>query len=374
MQLGAEVREAGGRILEGAAVAWSSSDSTVARVDRSSGRVVALRPGRVQVIAANGVGRDSVIIAVRRPGARVPPVASITIAALHPLRSGDSATLRAVVLGPRGDTLPGAEVTWASGNPEVATVEALTGVARGLLPGTALILARSGNQTSLSELAVLPNAVASLQVLGARPMAVRETLALRVTAVDGQGRELTGLPVAWTSSDSTVATVDESGVVVGKAPGAARITAATGDNASWIHLTVLPRPERLRSPESLAEQERIEAWMGTGVDECYGALLSRDPRRLRAVWQPASKADEEGLKRLTRILRTSASPAVLGERLDRAPTIGPEAAAIEFSVPLAWRETSGQARTAQPVFRAEFVRAGGRWEMSSCRVVGPPPT
>jgi hypothetical protein len=59
--------------------------------------------------------------------------------------------------------------------------------------------------------------------------------------------------------------------------------------------------------------------------------------------------------------------AKVGERLDRAPAIGLESASLEFGVPLAWRESSGP-RSAVPVFRAEFVRAAGRWELSSCRI------
>ena len=44
---------------------------------------------------------------------------------------------------------------------------------------------------------------------------------------------------------------------------------------------------------------------------------------------------------------------------------------MEFSVPLAWNETTGR-RIAQAAFRAEFALNAGRWEMSSCRMVGPP--
>ena len=69
LKLSAEIRDAGGRAVEDAPLAWSSSDSTVVAVN-ATGRIVALRPGRAHVVAASGAGRDSVMITVRKPGAR----------------------------------------------------------------------------------------------------------------------------------------------------------------------------------------------------------------------------------------------------------------------------------------------------------------
>ena len=362
--LAAEVRNASGHVLPGAAITWSSSDSTIARVDRATGRVHAIRPGRVLVAAASGAGRDSVVISVRRSGARAPAVGSIVIGALPTLRVGDSLRLRALVRGAKGDTLAGAELTWASSNSTVATVEALTGLARAHAVGRALILARSGSESSFAELTVLPAPVAAIQILGARPMAVRETLALRVAASDGGNGELSGVPISWSSSDSSVAEVDEAtGEVVGRLPGSARITATADGATAWIRLTVLPRPERLRAA---GDAEPVEARLMAGVDECYGAVQAKDLIRLRAIWHPEPGAEEARLRRLGHILRDWR--ADVGERIDHGPAIGLESASLEFAVPLAWRESSGP-RTAMPVFRAEFVRTAGRWELTSCRIV-----
>jgi uncharacterized protein YjdB len=360
----AEARDAGGHVVPGAPIVWSSSDSTIAMVNRVTGQVHAIRPGRVLVAAASGAGRDSVVISVRRPGARVPVVGSIAIAPLSPLRAGDSIGLRALVRGINGDSLSGADVTWTSSNAAVATVDPLTGVAHAHAPGTALILARSGTESSFAELRVLGSPVAAIQILGARPMAVSETLALRVTANDGGEAELTGTPVSWASSDSSVAEVEEAtGQVVGRAPGSVRITATTDAATAWIRLTVLPRPTPLTSS---AQAEPAEARLMAGVEECYGALQAKDLIRLRALWRPDTGAEADRLRRLGRVLRDFG--ASVGERVDRAPVIGLESASLEFGVPLAWREPAGP-RSAAPVFRAEFVRAAGRWELSSCRIV-----
>ena len=372
LQLIAEVRDAGGRLVPGAPVAWSSGDSAVARVDRSSGQVRGVRPGRVQIVATHGAGRDSVVITVRRRGARVPAVSSIAIAPLPPLRAGDEATLGAVVLGTKGDTLQGAEVTWSSSNPQVATVDALTGVARGLEPGITQIVARSGTGTSLAELTVVPGGAAALQILGARPMAVGEALDLRVLARDGQGGALTGMTVEWATSDASVATVDEgSGIVVARAPGSARITARSEGASTWILLTVVPRPEPLAAAEPDGGRPRTEAGLEAGVEGCHEALRSRDMRRVRALWGPTSQADEDNLKRLGRVLQAGGRSTAVGDRADGASMVGFESASMEFSVPLTWSDSSGR-RTSQADFRAEFALNAGRWEMSSCRMVGPP--
>jgi serine/threonine protein kinase len=372
LQLVAEVRDAGGRLVPDVAVAWSSGDSTVARVDRSSGQVRGIRPGRVQIVATHGSGRDSVVITVRRRGARVPVVSSIVIAPVPPLHAGDEATLGAVALGAKGDTLPGAEITWSSRNPEVATVEALTGVAEGLEPGTTQIVARSGSDSSVTELTVVPAGAVVFQILGARPMAVGEALTLRVLARDRRGGALTGATVEWATNDASVATVDETaGVVVARAPGSARITARTESASAWIPLIVVSRPEPLAGAESDGGRPRTEAGLVAGVEACYQALRSRDMRRVRALWRPTSATDEDNLKRLGRVLQAGGRSTAVGDRADGAPTVGFESASMEFSVPLTWSDRTGR-RTGQADFRAEFGLNAGRWEMSTCRMFGAP--
>jgi hypothetical protein len=281
--------------------------------------------------------------------------------------------LDAVVRDAKGDTLPGASITWTSSDARVATVDPATGMVRARSPGTALMLARSGDETALSELTVLPGGVAALQILGMRPMAVRETLALRVQAVDAWGRELSERPVVWGSTDSTVAAVDEAlGIVVARAPGSTRVTATSEGVTAQIHLTVLPRPEPVRTPGNDAELQRTEAWVRAGVDECYGALQSKDVARLAALYRPATGDDRDKLKKLSRILRTSQSAASVTDRLDGDPQIGARAAAMEFSVSLTWKDPSGARLTSHPTFRAQFTRSEDRWEMSGCRIVGSP--
>jgi hypothetical protein len=236
-------------------------------------------------------------------------------------------------------------------------------VARGVTPGTTTVLARSGGETAFGELTVVPATPAAIQILGGRPMAVGELLDLRVAAVGGSQPPRAAV---WTSSDSSVAAVDgATGTVMGRSPGSARITATADGASDWIRLTVLPRPERLSTGPGVG---RTDPRFLAGVEECYGALESRDIDRLRGLWHPPRSGDQR-LDRLIGILQQPETK--VGDRIDRSPVVGLEAASLDFAVPLAWRDGS-TAHASQPLFRAEFVRNAGRWDMSSCRITGAP--
>lgn len=88
----AEVKDLAGQAVPGSGVRWSSTDSSVARVDSASGRVRALRPGRTVLVASIGEARDSVPVVVRRPPAEPPQAASLSITPPGSLRVGDSVT------------------------------------------------------------------------------------------------------------------------------------------------------------------------------------------------------------------------------------------------------------------------------------------
>jgi hypothetical protein len=57
---------------------------------------------------------------------------------------------------------------------------------------------------------------------------VGDTRQLSVTGFDAQGRAITGVQVAWQSSEATIATVSPTGLLTVQAEGSAQITAAAG--------------------------------------------------------------------------------------------------------------------------------------------------
>jgi hypothetical protein len=279
-----------------------------------------------------------------------------------------------VVLGAAGDTLAGAEVLWSSTDAAVATVDPGSGMVRARAPGRALILARSGEESTLSEVTVVSVPVAAVRVLGARPLAVGDALELDAVALDARGGELRRRPISWTSSNPSVASVDGStGGVEAHAPGTAEIVATTGGKSAGVLLRVAPRPEPVAPVRGWAQERLVaEARVRAGVEACYGALQARDVERLAALYRPATRSDEDKLKKLSRILSTREWDAKVGERSDGTRRIGLDIAAAEFSVALSWKDAFGGRLTSRPVFRAEFTRTASGWEMSSCRIIGAP--
>jgi serine/threonine protein kinase/uncharacterized protein YjdB len=399
--LAAEVRDSAGRVIPQPDLRWSSTDPKVALVDSATGTLSAIAAGRTEVVAASGMRRDSARIIVRdsagevsasgqpKPARSGPLTASLTISPHDDLRVGDTATLRAIPLDRQGNRLRRARITWSSSEPQVAAVDAATGRVRAYSPGSALIIARSGAESAISQLSVLPAVVASVRVEGARPLKVGDTLALRAEPKDRRGEGVAGRSVVWESGDTEVAVVDPaSGVVTAQAPGSAQITASSEGKSGRVRITVLPEPRtsRVEPPvetvaqpvsetppqDQAAERRQIMEQMVAGVEQCYAALLHKRVDRVAELYNPATKSDREKLKKLSRILQTDEWAAEVGQREDVAQRVESDTAAMDFGFRLTWKDAFGGRLSSRPVFRAEFARNGNGWDMSSCRIIGSP--
>ncbi len=256
---------------------------------------------------------------VRRAAPRPAPVpASLSIASHDPVRVGDTMTLSAVVLDSQGEPIGEAGVTWRSTQPRVVAVDSATGRMRGQAPGTTLIVARSGGETATSEVVVLPTVEPPVEPSGYVPLTP----------------EL--------------------------------------DRPEPPEQVAFVPPAKRSEAEPPLDRRELESKIREGVEDCYGAVRSKDLDHLERMYHPKTYADEDKLKRLTRILRTEPWKAVVGKRVDGAREMSARSAAAEFSFRLAWRDAHGGRLSSQPIFRAEFARDPDGWVMSSCRIVGSP--
>jgi alpha-tubulin suppressor-like RCC1 family protein len=138
---------------------------------------------------------------------------------------GATLQLHATVTDSAGHEISDRFVVWGSSNPAVATVGA-RGVVTALDGGRATITATVATVNGTAQLVVIvPVARVTFDYPNATVLR-GASLPLTATARDSLDRSLSRALV-WTSGDSAIATVDSTGVVAGRAPGTAIITATS---------------------------------------------------------------------------------------------------------------------------------------------------
>lgn len=153
---------------------------------------------------------------------------------------GDTVHLAVRVLDAHGTALLGATPRWASANPEIASVDG-SGTVIARAAGTGVILASVGVHIARARITVSPR-VAHVHLVLDSALHLREgaTMPLVARALDAHGYVIPGRPITWQVTDTAVATVDTSGLVVAIAPGRAAITATIDGVTSEADLIVAP--------------------------------------------------------------------------------------------------------------------------------------
>jgi uncharacterized protein YjdB len=155
---------------------------------------------------------------------------------------GANVTLTAEVLDASGKAIKGRKIAWATADPATATVSG-AGVVNGMKVGTVQIAASAEGKSAIAEITVNPTPVASVRLSPtSRDLQVGQTVQLAADALDAQGNVLANRPVTFTSSNATVASVDNTGLVTALAPGSAIITGASEGKTAVATVTVSSVP------------------------------------------------------------------------------------------------------------------------------------
>ena len=152
------LRDAAGNPVYGRSVTWSVGDSSVARIEQTTGAEVVLRAvqeGTTTVTAASEGKSGTAQLVVTAPG----PVASVTVS--PPVDSslvvGDTTFFVATLRDTQGNQVSGKAVTWTISDPSVARIEAATdqwAEIRALKVGSATLTAASEGKTGSASLVV----------------------------------------------------------------------------------------------------------------------------------------------------------------------------------------------------------------------------
>lgn len=195
-------------------VTWTSSADQVATVS-STGLVTAKGAGTATITAKVGTFTASYLVTVKVP------LVSIALNKIETgIKRGETEKLT-VIYNPT-DTTDIRTVTWESSNKDVATVDG--GVVTGVNLGKANITATVGGKTATCEVEILPNPLKSIRIIKDMTLIQGDT-SHPVKVTYDPAATTDDKTVAWTSSNTEIATVDDDGKVKAEKEGTARITA-----------------------------------------------------------------------------------------------------------------------------------------------------
>lgn len=245
-------------------VAWASSDESVLTVD-AAGLVTAVANGEATVTAMAGEHSDSATITVTTPATSV----TVSGASENPLNVGDTVQLRAEVK-PEGTT---DKAMWASSNANVLTVDA-DGLVTALANGEATVTATAGEHSDSATITVVtPATGVELDAAALTLYVGDEPSKLEVTVLPATASNKN---VAWKSSNSNVATVDDNGAVTPVGVGTCTVTATTLDGGLTAACTVTVG----------------EHVAGVALDKSEASIVGAGTTQLMATVSPAGALDK----------------------------------------------------------------------------------
>ena len=270
-QLALSVRDASDNVLTGKSAVWSSSNTAVATV-ASDGTVKAIAAGSATITATvDGVGGTTALTVSNIP------VGSITLSPTSAtVSTGSSTTLTPTVKDANGKVVTDRVVSWSTSNPLIATVSQ-SGVVTGIAPGTATITATSETKSANATITVTLVPVGRVQVAPASvSIPAGQGTTLTATVTDANGVVVTNRPVTWSTSDSRVATVSQTGVVAAIAAGTATISATSGaaTGTSAITVTAAPIQSVSVSPSTLSLAQGQTGTLSATVIDATGGTVS----------------------------------------------------------------------------------------------------
>jgi len=207
-------------------VEWFSGNPAVASVD-TTGKVTAKAIGVAVITATTNDGGYKATCTITVSDSKVSVTGIELTTTSRNMYAGDQYILQTII---KPDNATDKSVTWTSSNPAIATVDE-NGIVTALKAGTTTITATT-NDGGFKANCIITVTGEVVNVTGitlsptTKTMYTGESFILTPTITPDNA---TNKSVTWTSSDPTIASVDESGIVNAIKKGTATITAKTND-------------------------------------------------------------------------------------------------------------------------------------------------
>ena len=282
------------RVPEDAAdtVTWSSSKTSVAKVDKKTGKITGVKKGSATITArtASGLAASCAVTVKDAPGKVTLTPAELTLSV------GETYGLTAKLPSKTGSTL-----TYSSKDKTIATVGKLTGVVTAVAPGSTKITVKTFNgKTATCKLTVVaePNEVYLPETL---TLALNDRATVEAYALDANGSRV---PATFTYSakkgTGKVSVNAKTGKVAGKAVGTAKIYVSAQNGVS-THLSNGQRVETVCLVNVVEAPDRIELAAGEitiGVDQTFDLkprVLTADGTVIEGATYTVASSGEDGL-------------------------------------------------------------------------------
>ena len=216
-------------------VKWTSSNNSIVTVD-SKGIIKGIKEGTadVTVETVDSAKKAKITVTVVKPTIKVSGIklnkgsTSIVV--------GNKETITATIL-PNDAT--NKSIVWSTSDKNIVTVDS-NGEVKGIKEGTATITAKTNDGGKIATVKVTVTKVSVTELkLSKTTSSIEKGKTVKITATVSP-TNATYKKVNWTSSDTTIATVDSSGNIKGIKEGIATITAKTekGEKTATVKVTI----------------------------------------------------------------------------------------------------------------------------------------
>ena len=191
---------------------------------------------------------------------------------------GDTLRLSAEVHDQIGRRMVGADVSWLSEDTGIATIDA-KGLVTGVAPGATAIQATAGAVSGQARVSVVRLADSVTVSPATATILPSDTLRLSATATDEHGGRIDEAVFTWTSSDTSVTVIDQTGLVRGVRAGTAELTASTAGAEGTGRVMVVSQDrdalvafyratggDRWENNENWLTDSPVDDWHGVSID------------------------------------------------------------------------------------------------------------
>ena len=221
---------------------WSCSDGTIGEID-DTGLFTAKAAGTA-IVTASAEDRSATATVTVTDEEPVATEIVVTPTAAT-LDVDDTEQFTATVRDQFDGEMTGVEVTWASGNTTVGTINVSSGIFTALAAGTTTVTGTADGLTGTATVTV--NADEPVEPVVTRIEIAPPTVTLdrngtqqfSATAFDQFEEEMTGVNITWSCSDETVGEIDDTGLFTAHAAGTATVTATADGRSATATVTVM---------------------------------------------------------------------------------------------------------------------------------------